>query len=270
MSYKPCLVKPITMPLLNQSALCGKWYGLAFYENSFDSACEELVMTFLLQNNGDLCLKQTNKIKGHEVVKVGKLLLCKEFYNEPSKLTAEMQIDAKTCICKRSFNVERHTVEGMGMKGIAVIISKDNIKLSGTRSSTTVEKVTFSDKGITKSHSEPHLSHHTDLVVSSVEPQHADVIVVKSSSEPIISQRNPKDMCGNTIPKCMFCSIKDEFSFWIHWTDYKNFLVVGNPNGEFLYVMGRNKCVTKYEIDNLIVFCQRLGYKPNLINRLYA
>lgn len=202
MSYKPCVIKPITLPLLNQSALCGRWYGIAFHENLFDSICEEVMMIFSLQCNGDFTIRQSMKIKDHEIVKVGKLTLCKSFYNEPSKLTAEMQIEPKTCLCAK--NIRTYTTEG---------------------------KVLF-----------------------------------KASSEPILSQRCSTDTCAPCVPKCMFCSIKDEFSFWIHWTDYKNFLIIGNPNAEFLYIMSREKCVTKYELDNLILYCQRLGYKANLIH----
>lgn len=52
----------------------------------------------------------------------------------------------------------------------------------------------------------------------------------------------------------------NEAPYWIHWTDYKNFALVGGPSGNFVWILGRKNQISKYELDNLMTHLHMLGY----------
>jgi len=48
--------------------------------------------------------------------------------------------------------------------------------------------------------------------------------------------------------------------YWLHWTDYDNYAVVGSPTGQFLWILSREERISKYEMDCLLVYVGVLGY----------
>ena len=51
-------------------------------------------------------------------------------------------------------------------------------------------------------------------------------------------------------------------AYWIHWTDYKNYSIVGEPNGHFVWILARKRNVTRTYKDLLINAISRFGYNP--------
>lgn len=54
--------------------------------------------------------------------------------------------------------------------------------------------------------------------------------------------------------------------YWIHWTDYDNYSIVGVPSGEFLWILGRKKQTTADNLFKLATLIKTLGYDLNKIN----
>jgi apolipoprotein D and lipocalin family protein len=50
--------------------------------------------------------------------------------------------------------------------------------------------------------------------------------------------------------------------YWIHWTDYKNYSIVGAPSGRYLWILGRKKQTSNKDKDSLSSAVQKFGYTP--------
>lgn len=48
--------------------------------------------------------------------------------------------------------------------------------------------------------------------------------------------------------------------YWVHWTDYKNYSIVGGPSGKFLWILGREPKITKADLKKLLNLCRSIGY----------
>lgn len=57
-----------------------------------------------------------------------------------------------------------------------------------------------------------------------------------------------------------------ESNYWVHWTDYDNFSIVGGPSGQFLWILGRQKQATLQDLQKLTVYIKNLGYTIDDIN----
>lgn len=51
-----------------------------------------------------------------------------------------------------------------------------------------------------------------------------------------------------------------EAPYWIHWTDYDRFSIVGGPSGKFAWILSRKEKISQYELDALITYLSMLGY----------
>jgi len=51
--------------------------------------------------------------------------------------------------------------------------------------------------------------------------------------------------------------------YWIHYTDYKNYSLVGGPSGNYLWLLARNPSVPKEEVAKFINMVRELGYDPD-------
>lgn len=234
--YQPSIVKPLTMPLLNISALCGVWHTIAcipFIYDRDDSLNEfkENKMIFSLNETGCLFVQHVLRLKCNDIIcKTGKLYTEKKYFHEASKMTVVLQMDPSTCIC-----------------------NNDHRKRLGQSENS--DKPNISCLGKSKSAENFESNKETVIVIkTNSDPQNISSLKVK----PLLTFRDLKEE-----KICIYCSLKDEFPFWIFWTDYKNFLIVGSPNGDFMYILSRDKCVSKYELDSLLLYVNRLGYPWN-------
>lgn len=54
-----------------------------------------------------------------------------------------------------------------------------------------------------------------------------------------------------------------EQPYWIHYTDYDNYALVGGPDGNFLWLLARKSKVPKEEVTQFINIIKNLGYDPD-------
>jgi apolipoprotein D and lipocalin family protein len=54
-----------------------------------------------------------------------------------------------------------------------------------------------------------------------------------------------------------------EYRYWVHWTDYDNYAIVGEPRGNNLWILSRTPVLKRCDIDNLIKKIKYFGYNPN-------
>ena len=53
---------------------------------------------------------------------------------------------------------------------------------------------------------------------------------------------------------------KDVGDYWVLWTDYYNYSIVGGPSREYLYILSRNKKVPSSELQKISMFLKKSGY----------
>jgi len=51
--------------------------------------------------------------------------------------------------------------------------------------------------------------------------------------------------------------------YWIHWTDYDNYSIVGGPSGQFLWILGRQNQTSSADLIKLTKLIKTLGYNIN-------
>ena len=54
-----------------------------------------------------------------------------------------------------------------------------------------------------------------------------------------------------------------EWPYWIHWTDYSNYAIVGGPGNDYLWVLSRRQQIFNSEIPRLMKLVHCLGYDPS-------
>ena len=50
--------------------------------------------------------------------------------------------------------------------------------------------------------------------------------------------------------------------YWVHWTDYSNYAIVGGPSGKNLWILSREKRVPADDIPMLLEKVKQFGYDP--------
>ena len=55
---------------------------------------------------------------------------------------------------------------------------------------------------------------------------------------------------------------KGEADYWIHWTDYDNYAIVGGPSGKYLWILSRKETISKCDIHKLLDLVCEFGYNP--------
>lgn len=54
-----------------------------------------------------------------------------------------------------------------------------------------------------------------------------------------------------------------EAPYWVHYTDYDKYALVGGPSGKFLWLLSRSPVITKADARALMKVVQQLGYDPD-------
>ncbi len=49
-------------------------------------------------------------------------------------------------------------------------------------------------------------------------------------------------------------------SYWIHWTDYERYSIVGGPSGKYLWILSREKQIPSSDIPWLLKLVEMYGY----------
>ncbi len=52
-------------------------------------------------------------------------------------------------------------------------------------------------------------------------------------------------------------------NYWIHWTDYSRYAIVGNGSRSQLWILSREKTISQADFELLILAVKGLGYDPN-------
>lgn len=56
-----------------------------------------------------------------------------------------------------------------------------------------------------------------------------------------------------------------EGDYYVHYTDYDNYSIVGGPDGRFLWILSRTKKIPKSDLKMLINKVKSFGYNPDKI-----
>lgn len=51
-----------------------------------------------------------------------------------------------------------------------------------------------------------------------------------------------------------------EGDYWVHYTDYDNYAVVGGPSGRVLWLLGRKPTITYQDVNVLLDIIRKFGY----------
>lgn len=66
-----------------------------------------------------------------------------------------------------------------------------------------------------------------------------------------------------TFPHLPSIPTMNQANYWVHWTDYDRYSIVGNGNRSQLWILSREKSISCSEFQLLILSIQGLGYNPN-------
>ena len=55
----------------------------------------------------------------------------------------------------------------------------------------------------------------------------------------------------------------NDIPYWVHWTDYENFAVVGGPSKKYLWILARKSSVSKTDARMLMNIVDKFGYDPD-------
>ena len=53
--------------------------------------------------------------------------------------------------------------------------------------------------------------------------------------------------------------------YWVHWTDYNNYSIVGGPSGKYLWFLGRKDTLSRKDANMLLDKASDLGYTTSRI-----
>lgn len=48
--------------------------------------------------------------------------------------------------------------------------------------------------------------------------------------------------------------------YWVHWTDYSNFAIVGGPTKQFMWLLARRSTISKVDLKRLRDHIEKFGY----------
>ena len=48
--------------------------------------------------------------------------------------------------------------------------------------------------------------------------------------------------------------------YWVHWTDYENYSIVGGPSGRFLWILSRREKVSVRDASKMAKLVESFGY----------
>lgn len=51
--------------------------------------------------------------------------------------------------------------------------------------------------------------------------------------------------------------------YWVHWTDYENYSIVGGPSGQYLWILSRKEKIPATDIPKLMRVVSKFGYDPS-------
>jgi len=78
-----------------------------------------------------------------------------------------------------------------------------------------------------------------------------------------------RKMCGVLTPTCDGGKFKVKFDevdrcgdYWVHWTDYDNFAIVGSSDRSMMWVLSRSKKISRKDGEMLYKLVQQYGYNP--------
>jgi len=54
-----------------------------------------------------------------------------------------------------------------------------------------------------------------------------------------------------------------ESPYWVHYTDYDNYALVGGPSGKFLWLLSRSKVIPTKDILDIMKMVKGFGYNPD-------
>ena len=52
-------------------------------------------------------------------------------------------------------------------------------------------------------------------------------------------------------------------SYWIHWTDYDNYSIVGSPSKRFLWLLSRKNTIKASEVEPILKVIRGFGYETD-------
>ena len=59
------------------------------------------------------------------------------------------------------------------------------------------------------------------------------------------------------------------YPYWVHWTDYNNFAIVGVPNGRYLWILSRKKNISPPAIAKMKLLAEKYGYDTRYLQWNY-